>query len=379
MSRQGKFLKHPQGYKSFVPTPLPPSPPLDLDAEIIKKNEQATLSLARLDGLAYSLPNLKLFIAMYVRKEALLSSQIEGTQASLEDIFEYESGMKVENINDVEEVINYIKAMNYGIKRLESFPMSLRLIKEIHKILLDGTRGTNKAPGEFKRSQNWIGKASSKIQDALFVPPSPENSLKAMSDFEKYMHKISPYPELINCGLLHYQFETIHPFLDGNGRVGRLLITLYLYWKGIIEKPILYVSYYFKKHRQMYYDYLTLVRDTGNYEKWIHFFLEAIIQASDLAIESTKEILSLQNKDQELLWEKGISSPSAVKLLNKLFYTPIISVNYVAKEFGVSYPTASQLINRFVSIGILKEITGQKRSKRFVYSKYMKILSEGTE
>ncbi len=200
-----------------------------------------------------------------------------------------------------------------------------------------------------------------------------------MSDFESYLHKNSTYPELINCGLLHYQFETIHPFLDGNGRVGRLLITLYLYWKGVIEKPILYISYYFKKHRQAYYDYLSLVRDTGDYEKWIQFFLEGITQASDSAIESTKEILSLQNNDQELLWEKNISSPLAVKLLNKLFYTPIISINDVAKQFEVSYPTAAQIVNQFVSIGILKEITGQKRSKRFVYSKYMKILSEGTD
>lgn len=379
MARQGIYVRQPQGYKSFVPTPLPPKPPLNLNPEIMKKNEQATLSLAKLDGLAYSLPNLNLFIAMYVRKEALLSSQIEGSQASLEDIFEYESGMEVDDVNDVEEVINYIKAMDYGVERLETLPMSLRLIKEIHRILLSGARGSNKTPGEFKRSQNWIGSSKSTIKTALFVPPAPKDTLKGMSDFENYLHLNSPYPEIINCGLLHYQFETIHPFLDGNGRVGRLLITLYLYWKGIIEKPILYVSYYFKKHRTAYYDHLTLVRKTGDYEKWTLFFLDGIIEASNSAIESTKQILLLQNKDTELLWQKNISSPLAVKLLNTLFYTPIISINGIAKQFDVSYPTAAQVVNQFVDAGILKEITGQKRLKRFVYTEYMDILSEGTE
>lgn len=379
MSRQGKYITQIQGYKAFIPTPLPPEPPLNIDTDLIKKSEQATLSLARLDGLAYLLPNLDLFIAMYVKKEALLSSQIEGTQASLEDLFEYESGGSVDNINDVQEVVNYIKAMNYGIERLKTFPMSMRLVKELHGILLKGTRGTYKTPGEFKRSQNWIGPANSTLQNAFFIPPSPEESYQAMSDLEKYMHDDSPYSVLINCALLHYQFETIHPFLDGNGRVGRLLITLYLYWKGVIEKPILYASYYFKKNRQEYYDRLMMVRNSGNYEQWVQFFLEGITQASDAAVEDTKKILSLQSTDQELLWVQKISSPMAVRLLNRLFYTPIISIKHVEEYFDISYPTAAQLINQFVSAGILKETTGQKRAKRFVYAKYMAILSEGTK
>ncbi len=378
MSRQGKYITQLQGYKAFVPTPLPPQPPLHIDAELVKKSEQATVSLARLDSIAYALSNQDLFIAMYVKKEALLSAQIEGTQASLEDIFDYESGETVENINDVQEVVNYVKAMNYGIERLKTFPMSVRLIKELHAIMLKGTRGTNKTPGDFKRSQNWIGPANSTLQNAFFVPPSPDDTYQAMSDLEKYLHDDSPYSVLINCALLHYQFETIHPFLDGNGRVGRLLITLYLYWKGVIEKPILYASYYFKKNRQEYYDRLTMVRNSGNYEQWVQFFLEGIIQASDSAIEDTKKIISLQSSDQELLWVQKISSPLATRLLNRLFYTPIISIKNVEEYFDISYPTAAQLIKQFVAIGILKEITGQKRAKRFVYSKYMAILSEGT-
>ncbi len=378
-NRQGSYITQLQGYQAFIPAPLPPIPALDMTPEMVALNEKATVSLARLDGLAYLLPNLDLFISMYVKKEALLSSQIEGTQASLEDLFEYESGMEVDNLNDIQEVVHYIKAMNYGIERLQEFPMSNRLIKEMHKILLDEGRGKQKTPGEFKRSQNWIGPVNSTLKNAVFVPPPAEETLKAMSDFEKYMHKHSEYPEIVNCGLLHYQFETIHPFLDGNGRVGRLLITLYLYWKGVIEKPILYASYYFKIHRQEYYDRLMMVRTTGNFEQWIIFFLKAIIEASDSAIEATKNILSLHSKDQALLWEHRISSPLATMLLNQLFYTPVISIKTIEEQFNVSYPTAAQLIKQLVSIGILKEITGKKRAQRFIYHKYISILSEGTE
>jgi Fic family protein len=378
MARSGRYINQLRGYKAFIPTPLPPEPGLSINNDFLKNQEQATLSLARLDGLTYGLLNIDLFIAMYVKKEALLSAQIEGTQASLENIFEYEQGVAVENVNDVKDVVNYIKALDYGIKRLQTLPMSVRLIKELHAILLDDTRGSHKTPGEFKRTQNWIGPSGGTLKNAVFVPPPPEEAAEAMSDLEKYMHSDTHYSELINCALMHYQFETIHPFLDGNGRLGRLLITLYLYWKGVIEKPILYSSYYFKLHRQEYYDRLMMVRNNGNYEQWVDFFLKAVSEASNSAINDTKKILALQSKHQALLWERKISSSVAVLLLQQLFYTPVITIKDVEKRFSITYPTAAHLINQFVAAGILQEVTGQKRAKRFVYREYMDILSEGT-
>jgi Fic family protein len=378
MKRSGGYVSQPTGYKAFIPTPLPPEPPLVIEGDLTKKLAQATLLLARLDGLAYTLPNTDLFITMYVKKEALLSSQIEGTQASLEDIFDFESGMAIDNINDVEEVVNYVKALNYGIERLKTFPMSLRLIKELHSILLTQTRGKEKTPGEFKRSQNWIGAPNSNLHTAIFIPPPPAETLQALSDLEKYMYTDSSLPELIDCALIHYQFETIHPFLDGNGRVGRLLITLYLFWKGIVEKPLLYLSYYFKKNRQEYYDRLTMVRTTGDYEQWVNFFLKGVIETSESAIDNTKKILKLQAQDQALLLNKKVSSPLSIALLSQLFYTPIVSIADVQKTFKVTTPTASHLINQFVDLGIMREVTGKKRAKRFVYSQYLAILSEGT-
>lgn len=377
MARSGKYIKQLQGYKAFIPAPLPPIPSLDLSSDLIQKNTLATILLARLDSYGSLLPNPDLFISMYVKKEALLSTQIEGTQASLEDIFEYESGAPVENINDVEEVVNYIKALNYGIERLKTFPMSTRLIKELHALLLKGTRGAEKTPGEFKRSQNWIGASNASLENAFFVPPPPQEAISAMYDLEKYLHEESLFPELINCALVHYQFETIHPFLDGTGRVGRLLITLYLYWKRVAEKPLLYISYYFKKNRKEYYDRLTMVRNSGDYEQWINFFLDAVIVTAESAIENTKKIVDLKNNDLQVLSEKKISSQS-IGLLNQLFYTPIVTIGDVQKQFSISYPTASLLIHQLVDAGILQEITGRKRSKKFVYAKYLDILTEGT-
>lgn len=377
MARSGKYIQQLQGYKAFIPTPLPPVPSLDLTDDLIKKNNEAMLLLSRLDSFGAVLPNPDLFISMYVKKEALLSTQIEGTQASLEDIFEFESGESIENINDVEEVVNYIRALNYGTNRLETLPMSNRLIKELHAILLKGTRGAEKTPGEFKRSQNWIGKGNASLHDAFFVPPPPEEAKIAMSDLEKYMHSESPLPELVNCALIHYQFETIHPFLDGNGRVGRLLITLYLFWKKVTEKPLLYISLYLKKNRQEYYDRLTMVRNSGNYEQWVNFFIQGVIETAESAISNTKRIMELKNNDTQQLLEKK-ASIQTIGLLNQLFYTPIVTVGDIQKQLTISYPTAASLIKQLQAAGILKEITGRKRSKKFVYTKYLDILSEGT-
>ena len=262
--------------------------------------------------------------------------------------------------------------------------MSLKLIKELHSILLKGVRGAEKTPGEsgesgeFRKTQNWIGAAGCNLNTASFVPPSPEEAIKALGKLETYMHKKSNLPKLINCALIHYQFETIHPFLDGNGRLGRLLITFYLCWKNILTKPLLYLSYYLKKNRQEYYDRLSMVRNNGNYEQWIIFFLKGIIETAESAIMNTKKILELKEKDQKLLFTKKVSSPSATMLLEQLFYTPLVSINNVQDKFEISHQAASNLINEFERIGILKETTGKKRDKRFLYKKYLNILAQGT-
>jgi len=377
-NRSGKMISQLGGYKAFVPEKLPPSQALRIEGALQNLLSQADMALARLDGMGYFLPNAELFIAMYVRKEALLSSQIEGTQASLEDIFEYESGDKPENINDVAEVINYIGALNYGMDRLKTLPMSLRLIKEIHGVLMQGTRGGNKAPGEFRKTQNWIGPPGSTLKDARYIPPPPQDVLKAMGDLEQYIHKGRKLPVLIDCGLVHYQFESIHPFLDGNGRVGRLLITFYLYFREVLHRPLLYLSYYFKKNRQEYYDRLNMVRDKGDYEQWIAFFLKGIVETTDSAVETARKILEMQTKHREMLWKKKLSSPLAIGILEGLFQKPYVSVNDVAKEFSISFQAASHLVSQLRGAGILHEITGKKRDKRFIYAAYISILAEGT-
>jgi Fic family protein len=369
----------PTGYRAFMPKLLPPHPRLKIEGDLQNLLSKADMALARLDGMAEILPNVDLFIAMFVKKEALLSSQIEGTQASLEDLFEFESGERLDNVNDVTDVVNYIKALNHGIERLADLPMSLRLIKEIHALLLKGTRGSARRPGEFKKTQNWIGPPAATLNEATFIPPPPHEAMQAMGDLERYMHDKAKLPPLIDCALLHYQFETIHPFLDGNGRMGRLLITFFLYWKGCLHKPLLYLSYYFKRNRQEYYDRLNMVRNTGNFEQWVEFFLRGIIETSGAAIETARKILELQSTHRKLLWEKKISSPIAVGILERLFYTPAVSINETAKQFGVSYQAASTLVNQLEKAGILKEVTGRKRDKRYVYDDYLKILADGTK
>lgn len=379
MHRSGSYIKQPAGYKAFIPKPLPPKPPLKIEGDLQNLLSTADMALARLDGMAEILPNMDLFIAAYVKKEALLSSQIEGTQASLENLFEFESGDKLENVNDVREVVNYVKALNHGIERLDKLPMSLRLIKEIHSLLLENVRGSEKSRGEFKKSQNWIGPPGCTLNEATFIPPPPHETKEAMGDLEHYMHARNRLPVLIDCALIHYQFETIHPFLDGNGRMGRLLITFYLYWKDVLHRPLLYLSYYFKKNRQEYYDRLNSVRENGNYEQWLEFFLKGVAETSVAAMETAKKILELQTAHRQMLWQKKISSPIAVGILERLFYTPVISINDIADHFDISYPAASTLVSQFEKNGILKEITGRKRDKRFAYDNYLKILTEETK
>lgn len=378
MNRSGRYINQPTGYKAFIPSPLPPDPPIIIKGDLQNLLSKADMSIARLDGMGHVLPNANLFIAMYVKKEALLSSQIEGTQASLEDLFEFESGEKLKNINDVAEVVNYVKALNYGMERLQEFPMSLRLLKDIHAVLMEGVRGGEKTPGEFKKTQNWIGPAGCTLRDATFVPPPPHEAEKGMGELELYLHNPQQLPILVDCALIHYLFETIHPFLDGNGRLGRLLITFYLHWKGVMDKPLLYLSYFFKKNRQEYYDRLNLVRDKGDFEQWIAFFLKGVVVTAESAVDTARKILELQTAHRNLLWQKKISSPLAVGILEKLYYTPYVSVNDIAKGFSISYQAASTLVSQLESAGILKEITGRKRDKRYVYAEYLNILSEGT-
>jgi Fic family protein len=379
MNRSGLYIQQTTGYKAFIPAILPPTPPVKIEGDLQNLLSKADMSLACLDGMGYILPNVDLFISMYVRKEALLSSQIEGTQASLEDVFEYESGEKPGNSNDVSEVINYVKALNYGIERLDSFPMSIRVLKEIHAVLLDGTRGGGKTPGEFRKSQNWIGPAGCMLSDATFVPPPPYEAEKAMGELEIYLHQAQALPVLIDCALIHYQFETIHPFLDGNGRLGRLLITFYLYWKGVLHRPLLYLSYFFRRNRQEYYDRLTMVRQSGDYEQWLAFFLTGVSETAESAMETAKKILELQGAHRSLLWRKKISSPLAVGILEQLFSTPYVAVKDIARRFSISFQSASTLVAQLEDAGILKEITGRKRDKRYVYENYLAILSEGTK
>jgi len=379
MNRSGAYIKQPTGYKAFIPSSLPPQPPVHPEGGLQNLLSKADMSLARLDGLGYTLPDAKLFIAMYVKKEALLSTQIEGTQASLENLFEFERGEKLDNINDVTEVVNYIRALDYGIERLDSFPMSLRLIKEIHSILLEGVPGGEKTPGEFRKSQNWIGPPGCTLRDAAYVTPPHHDAENAMGDLELYMHGPERLPVLLDCALVHYQFETIHPFLDGNGRIGRLLITFYLYWKKVLQKPLLYLSYYFKRHRQEYYDRLNMVRQNGDYEQWLTFFFKGVIDTADSALDTAKRILELQANHRNLLLRKRLSSPLAVGILEKLFHTPYISVKDVAQAFDISYQASSTLISQLENNGILREVTGRKRDKRYIYDEYMNILTEGTK
>lgn len=378
MNRSGQYINQLSGYKAFIPTDLPPIPPVNMDESMTTLLAKANIAIGRLDTMGILLPNIDYIIAMYVRKEALLSSQIEGTQASLDDIFEYESQIPIKNTQDVEEVVNYIKALNHGLDRLQEFPMSIRLIKEIHEILLSQTRGMDKTPGEFKKSQNWIGPGGSTLKNASFVPPPPQESIDAMGKLELFMHN-NQLPALIACALIHYQFETIHPFLDGNGRVGRLLITFYLCWKEVLHKPLLYLSYYFKLYRQEYYDRLNWTRDKGDFEQWVAFFLKGVIWTTESALETIKQVLALMDNHKKLLISKKITSPVAIGLLDYLLTKPHISTQDIVKHFQVSFQSAQNLIDHFVELNILKEITGKKRDRRYSYWQYLDLLSEGTK
>jgi len=377
--RAGKYIQQTSGYKAFIPSPLPPEPPLRMDDEMISLISKAERSLGRLDGSIQTLPDANLFIFMYIRKEAVHSSQIEGTQSSLDDLLEAEAKVfSGKHPSDVGEVINYINALNYGIGQLEKLPVSMRLLCEIHKRLLKNVRGAERQPGEIRRTQNWIGPAGSSLSEAVFVPPPPHEVQNSLSDLERFIHSNIPnMPDLIKIGLAHAQFETIHPFLDGNGRVGRLLITLLLYdWK-FLQKPVLYLSYYFKKYRQQYYDLLQSIRDNGDWEGWIKFFLTAITETAQAATETARLIVELREKDRATIIENfGRSTASGLKVLESLYKTPIININNIAKLTGLSFTSASELLSRFINHNILSEYTGRRRNRLFRYESYISIFKE---
>jgi Fic family protein len=309
---------------------------------------------------------------MYVRHEAVLSSQIEGTQSTLEDVLEFEADAPgEERPKDVEEVVNYVRAMNYGLRRLDKLPVCLRLIREIHAELLAGVRGSERTPGEFRRNQNWIGPAGCTLETATFVPPPVHEMHQALGNLEKFLHQAEPMPRLIHCGLAHAQFETIHPFLDGNGRVGRLLITFLLCQQGILQRPLLYLSYYLKAHRAQYYDRLDAVRHDGDWEGWLRFFLRGIYEVSQSATDTARAILQLREEYRQKISALGATSGSGARLLDYLFEQPIVSIRMVEKKLGCAYVTAGKLVDQLTKLGLLKEITGRQRNRRYRYEPYL--------
>lgn len=334
----------------------------------------ADRAVGRLDAATDLLPNPDLFVAMYVRKEAVFSSQIEGTQASLTDLLEFEAKTyRNGKVSDVQETFNYVRAMNYGLGKLDSLELSLRLIREMHEELLSGNvRGSERNPGEFRSSQNWIGPEKCVISDAMFIPPPPHEILSHMGELELFIHDRSlDIPPLIKCGLAHAQFETIHPFIDGNGRIGRLLITFILCWQGVLKKPLLYLSYYFKKHRNEYYDRLQAVRDQGDWERWMQFFFEGVREVAAQATETAKKIQFLRESHREMIGRKV--APLGHLLLDHLFQEPIINVNRAAEILDKNYVTANKLVATFEELGLLEEITGFKKYREYAYQPYLEL------
>ncbi|CAA7599471.1 Fic/DOC family [Acididesulfobacillus acetoxydans] len=379
MDRAGKLKTNLSGeaaYKSFTPSPLPPNPPVELDNETVELLVKANKQLTLLEGIAVRIPNVNLFITMYVRKEALMSSQIEGTQATLEDVLD---PLIDENANrNVADVINYIKATEFAIARLNELPLCNRLIKEAHAILMAGVRGQEKNPGKFRYSQNWIGGQGSILKNARFIPPTPEDMTIAMSDLEKYINDDDALDVLIRAALIHYQFETIHPFLDGNGRIGRLLITLYLMTKGVLTTPALYISYFLKKNRIEYYDRMSEVRRNGNYEQWIKFFLQAIYESAEDATNTIDKLTELHDKNIASISGMGRASKTALRLFAYLEGNPIIEIQKTAAALDTTFKTVSDSVRRLCEMGILTQNSGEQRNRTFSYAAYLDILREGT-
>ncbi len=378
-TRAGRYVSQPEGYRAFIPAPLPPNPPIQIAGELQTLLSEADRALGYLDGSIQTLPNPDLFVFMYVRKEAVLSSQIEGTQSSLQDVLAAEAKIFTPNQpKDVDEVVNYVNAMNLGLSLLRSLPVSVRVIRKIHERLLQGIRGSDFSPGELRTSQNWIGYAGCTLNEAIFVPPPHYEVPQKLTELEQFFHN-TELPPLITVGIIHAQFETIHPFLDGNGRVGRLLISLLLAERKILQKPVLYLSHYFKNRRESYYSHLQDVRDRGNWESWLEFFLRGIKEVSKEASATAGSILLLREKHRAAITENlGHAAGNGHRVLECLYERPIISIKDVKGLTGTTYTAANNLVAQMVKNGILREFTGRARNRKFMYQDYVNLF-HGTE
>lgn len=376
----GRFLETSvagETVRAFVPPPLPPNPPVDI-MSLLPKLSLAERALGRLDGITVLLPRQELFLYMYVRKEAVLSSQIEGTQSTLSDLLRFETEAQAgQPVDDIREVSNYVDAMMYGLERLDQLPLSLRLIREMHERLMQGARGETKNPGEFRRSQNWIG--GTRPGNAVYVPPPVNELERCLDEFERFLHEdTSRLPPLIKAGLIHVQFESIHPFLDGNGRIGRLLVTLYLCVNDVLRKPLLYLSLYLKTHRATYYRLLQEVRERGAWEAWLEFFLDGIAETANQAFDAATRIVELFKRDRELITGQSERAGSALRVHDLLQQNPFATSNVLVVRTGLTPPTVNAALADLERLGIVQEITGRRRGRVFSYRAYLDILNEGT-
>ena len=375
--RAGRYIRQANGYRAFIPEALPPEN-LDLGGAVRASLSRADLALGRLDGAVETLPHPELFTAMYVRREAVLSSQIEGTQASLDDLVAAEARLSGQRpVGDVNEVINYTSALNFGLARLSELPLSARLLREIHQILMHDVRGGHASPGDFRTTQNWIGAAGRGLAEAVFVPPPPDQVAEHIGSLEHFLHRPTDLPLLVQVGLAHAQFETIHPFVDGNGRLGRLLITFLLCERKILTKPVLYVSLTLKRRRQEYYERLQAIRDKGQWEAWLVFFLDCVAEAALDAAALVKKILTLRetHRDQ-IVNTMGARAGKAIRLLERLYRDPYLDVNEASRFLGVSFANANNIVLDLQAMGVLREATGQQRNRIFVYDDYMALFRD---
>jgi Fic family protein len=377
--RAGKYIKHPDGYRTYIPKPLPPSPPIEYDDEIIRLLSDTDIKLARLDGVASVLPDIDIFISMYLKKEAVLSSQIEGTQISLEDYLEYDVDINKKNKDEEIEVLNYIKALHYGLNNIENDSISIEDIKGLHRILVKGTRGEDRNPGEFREGQGFIRGDGLSILHATYIAPPPEKVDALMKRLAEFINKENDIPHLVRIALIHHQFETIHPFSDGNGRLGRMLITFYLLLKQVLFHPILFLSLYLRRNRGDYYEWLMKVRLDGEWEGWVKYFLKGVSNVSDEVVKTCREIIRLREELLELLYNKSISSIYTIRFLDFLFESPVISIKKASESLNTTRQTIYDLVNKFLELGILNEITGKKRYKRYKFVDYIEIINRGTE